>query len=242
MPQYRNDMTKPTEEEKMNNHLKSLLNQYKKTMDSDGKNVLGQNPHNTPHNTGSGEGPMRGPLMTWTTMLEAMDDVINSIEIGPPDTTGIEDGEIEPTSLPAPDMSGQTTDDKDLMDELNKIFTPILVMQGFENEMKPGKITESIEKAGVLTEQNVIQFDDATRMAQLISTCALLIQRKKNTEKWQMYAKAAAIRNQMKLDMQKEEYEAAKALAQKYLVMVSTTNSSPIARDAATSLLPQTQH
>ena len=96
--------------------------------------------------------------------------------------------------------------------------------------------------ASVLTEQNIISFDNATRMAQLISKCAILLQQQKNTEQYRMYAKAAAIRNKMKLEMQKTEYDNAKALAQKYLVMVSTKNSSPIARDAANALLPETQH
>jgi hypothetical protein len=91
-------------------------------------------------------------------------------------------------------------------------------------------------------EKNIIKFDDETRMAQLIAVCALLIARKKNSEKYQTYQKAATIKNKMKLEIQKDEYDAAKTLAQKYLVNVSTTNNSSVARDAANKLLPETQH
>ena len=45
----------------------------------------------------------------------------------------------------------------------------------------------------------------------------------------------------MKLEIQKDEYDEAKELAQKYLVNVATSNNSSVARNAAQSLLPQTQ-
>ena len=125
--------------------------------------------------------------------------------------------------------------------ELNKLFTPILVMQGFEGSIAD-QINEAFSEASVLTEKNMISFDNKTRMAQLISVCALLIARQKNSEKYQLYKKAAIIKNKMKLDIQKEEYDRAQALAQKFLVKVSTTNNSSIARDAANNLLPETQH
>ena len=130
---------------------------------------------------------------------------------------------------------------KDLLEELNQIFTPILVMQSLEGNMAD-KINEAFSEASVLMEKNIIKFDDETRMAQLISICALLIARKKNSEKYQAYQKAATIKNKMKIEIQKDEYDEAKALAQKYLVNVSTTNNSSVARDAANNLLPETQH
>jgi hypothetical protein len=79
-------------------------------------------------------------------------------------------------------------------------------------------------------------------MAQLISVCSLLIARQKNTKEYQMYKKAADIKNNMKLEIQKREYSAASDLAQKFLVKVSTTNNSSIARKSASDLLPETQH
>ena len=101
---------------------------------------------------------------------------------------------------------------------------------------------KELADSGTLTEKTMISFDDPDRMAQLQSVCALLIAQKKNTENWQLYKKAAAVKNQSKLNIQKEEYEAAKNLAQRYLIKVSTTNNSAVARDAAKELLPQTQH
>lgn len=162
-------------------------------------------------------------------ILEAMDDISASIENQSDDI------------IESPMNAENVLDDQDLMDELNKIFTPVLVSQGFEKEIADKKQSE-ITEAGVLTEKNIIAFDEPARMSQLISVCALLLAKKKNSPKWQMFVKAAAIKKQSKIDIQKEEYDNAKALAQKYLVMVSTTNNSSVARDAATDLLPQTQH
>ncbi len=132
-------------------------------------------------------------------------------------------------------------EDKELMDELNKIFTPVLVSQKFSKDISDHS-NEALSEAGVLTERNIIAFDDETRMSQLISVCALLLAKKKDTENWKLYKQAALLKKQSKINIQKEEYTDAKELAQKYLVMVSTTNNSAVARDAANELLPQTQH
>ena len=147
----------------------------------------------------------------------------------------------------------QTTDDnskqhpltadceKELLAELNKIFTPVLIMQGFEKDIAD-KTKEAMSESSILTEKNMIGFDDNSRMAQLLSVCALLIAKHKNTDNWQIFKKASMEKNQSKLAIQKEEYNDAKTLAQKYLVMVSTTNNSSVARDSASDLLPYTQH
>lgn len=131
--------------------------------------------------------------------------------------------------------------DDDLIAKLNKLFTPTLVMQKYQKDIADSA-NNDISEATELTEANIISFDDQTRMSQLISVCALLIAEKKNTEKWQLFKKATAIKKQTKLDIQKEEYNEAKALAQKYLVNVATTNNSSVARQAANDLLPQTNH
>ena len=175
-------------------------------------------------------------VMTWSQMLESIDEITTSINNQP---DNIEDTPIEGNL--ANEMPTSEVDEEDLLNQLNTIFTPILVMQKFEGDVSD-KIQDALSEAAVLTEKNIIKFDDATRMAQLISTCALLIARQKKSEKYQMYEKAAKLKNQMKLDIQKEEYDAAKSLAQKFLVKVSTTNNSPVARDAANDLLPETQH
>lgn len=222
-----------TDESNLDNHYQGLLNDTRKSMDSSGSDVK-DNPHQ--NNGTAGKNPtgfMSGPLMNWTQILESLDNITSSIENQESDVLNqqVSDQEVENIE----------DSEKRLLDKLNQIFTPILIMQGFENDV-PQKIQEAMEQGSVLTERNIIQFDDATRMAQLISTCAILLQQEKNTEKYQAYQKAARIRNQMKLDMQKEEYDNAKALAQKYLVMVATSNNSSVARSAANNLLPETQH
>lgn len=178
-------------------------------------------------------GLSKGDKMNYSKMLESMNTIMEGIE---EDST-----DIKTDSIPENISEKNDNNDDELLKELNQIFTPILVMQGIEGDMSD-KINEAFSEASVLMEKNIIKFDDETRMAQLISICALLIARKKNSEKYQMYQKAATIKNQMKIEIQKDEYDAAKALAQKYLVNVSTTNNSSVARDAANDLLPQTQH
>lgn len=175
-------------------------------------------------------------LKSMNEAMDAVNDSLDNIE-----NQSVEDVPNPPMSTEDSNPEGNEGSEEELLDQLNKIFTPILVMQKYEGDMSD-QIQETLSEAAVLTEQNIIKFDDSTRMAQLISTCALLIARQKNSEKYQMYQKAATIRNKMKLDIQKEEYEAAKALAQKFLVKVSTTNNSSVARNAANELLPETQH
>ena len=217
--------------DKMNNDMKSKLNTYKKSMDSTGEDFK-----DAPKNKlGSGkeyDSTTSGNLMTFTTLLEFMDAVTDNL----PSATS----DMSNETFTDPNINNEDSENE-LLDQLNQIFTPILVMQNFENDV-PSKIQEAMSEASILTEKNIIKFDDATRMSQLISVCALLLSKQKNSEKFQMYQKAATIRNQMKIEIQKEEYEAAKALAQKYLVKVSTTNNSSVARDAANNLLPETQH
>ena len=125
-----------------------------------------------------------------------------------------------------------------LVDELNKIFTPVLIMQNYETD-KTDQIKEALSEASLLTEKNIIQFDNETKMAQLIATCALLIARAKNTSDYQKFIQASRDKKQAKLDIQTTEYNDAKALAQKYLVNVSTKNGSAVARKLATELLPE---
>lgn len=226
-----------TDDSKMNSHYQSLLNDYKKSMDSAGDDVI-EIPHMSPPKGNGDSGVMHTGLMSFTQMLESI-SMISELCDNPPCPTTEDDLEDAPIAEPSEEPA--SSDNTDLLDELNQIFTPILVMQNFEGDM-PGKIQEALAEASVLMERNIIQFDDATRMAQLIAVCSLLIAKKKNTPEYQMYQKAAVIRNKMKLDIQRKEYDDAKALAQQFLVKVSTTNNSSIARDAATSLLPETQH
>lgn len=171
--------------------------------------------------------------MNWNQLLEAMDEVTDSVDSGPNDAESITDSEVDSSPTPI--------DDKALLAELNTIFTPVLVMQGYQADIAD-KVNAAVSEAAVLTEMNMMKFDEPARMAQLIAVCARLINKQRNTPEWQLFKKAAILRDKASNDMQKKTYDEAKTLAQKYLVMVSTTNNSSEARDAANDLLPQTQH
>lgn len=129
--------------------------------------------------------------------------------------------------------------DDELMNDLNTVFTPILIMQSLEGDISE-KVKEGLSEDNILTERSCLKFDDSARMAQLLSVCALLIARQKNSPKYQMYKKAMAVVKNTKLEIQRDEAAAAQALAQKYLVKVSTSSNSSIARKAANDLLPLT--
>lgn len=162
-------------------------------------------------------------------LLEAMDNVLDNISAEDP---------LEAQTI---DSDGKDVDEDALLKELNTLFTPVLVMQSYEKDIAD-KANSELSESGILTERNIINFDDESRMAQLIAVCSKLIAKQKNTSAWQMFSKAAQMKKESSLRIQKEEYDEAKTLAQKYLVMVSTSNVNSVARDAANDLLPQTQH
>lgn len=217
----------PVDEDKVNKHMKSLLDDYVDSADADGEDVKNI-PHNNPFGNGSYSSMLNGGMMTFASIMESLDAAENSIGNAADD----------PTEMP---IEPQGYNEDEAIEELNKIFTPVLVMQNFEKDIADKTMAE-MESADVLTERSIIQFDDETRMAQLIAVCAKIIAKQKDTEAWQMYKKAAVLKKKAGLEIQKQEYNDAKTLAQKYLVSVSTTNPSSVVRDAATDLLPQTQH
>lgn len=219
---------KPVDEDKMNKHMTDVLDEYIDSSKASGEDVK-EIPHNKPA-TGSGSysSMLNGGMMTFASIMESLEAAENSIGADFSDT------------MEQP-IEKEGYDEKEALEELKKLFTPVLVMQNFEKDIADKTMAE-MESADVLTERSIIQFDDETRMAQLIATCAKIIAKQKNTEAWQMYKKAAVLKKKAGLEIQKQEYNDAKTLAQKYLVAVSTTNPSSAARDAATDLLPQTQH
>lgn len=220
--------TSGVDDNKMNNNFISILKGNRKSSQENGEDVK-DNPHTAPAGGKGNNDLFKSDTMNgWTEVLESMRILMEEIQ--------------EITSDPLnTTISEEETDNSDLLDQLNQIFTPILVMQGFEGDMSD-QIKEAFSEASVLLEKNIIKFDEQARMAQLIAVCSLLIAKKKNSPKYQMYEKAATIRNQMKLEIQKDEYNEAKVLAQQYLVKIATTNNSSVARDAANDLLPETQH
>ena len=224
----------PDSDKSLNKHYSDLLDDYIDAADTD-TTPRKENPKDKPNGGNTPGGVMHSHLMTWTQMLEAMEDVEASMENPVSEGDDIIDSPMEDTS------SNISLDDPEIMNRLDQMFTPILVSQGFEKDIADQKQSE-IAEAVTFTEKNIISFDDETRMSQLISVCALLLAQKKNTQNWQMFKKSAAIKKQSKINIQKEEYDDAKTLAQKYLLKVANTNNSSVARQAANDLLPQTQH
>lgn len=219
--------TKPVDEDRMNNHMEDLLSQSMDSADASGKD-LENIAHNAPP-TSVASDLFKGDLMTFTQMLESLNTVERSIgyERYTEDVMG---DTIEPSGY----------NEEEALAELNKLFTPTLVMQNYEKEIADKGLNE-IESAGALTERTVIKFDDEARMAQLIAVAARIIAKQKDTEAWKLYKQAAVLKKKADLDLQKQEYSDAKALAQKYLTNISKTNPSSVARQAADDLLPQTQ-
>ena len=222
----------------------SGTNRYKDSADAAGVTGYGGKVQNIPNKSpSSGNAPDNSPLMSgsdlmsFTQMLETIEEINAGIDYASTDMLD------EPLGGNIPETLGMGTEGgtQELLETLNEIFTPILVMQGIEGSISE-QVMEACSEDNVLLERNVIKFDDSSRMAQLTSVCALLIARQKNSEQYRMYKEAAQIRNSMKLAIQKAEFEAAKALATQYLVKVSTTSNSSVARNAAQNLLPQTQH
>lgn len=204
---------KLVDENKINKHYSDLLKDYVDSANASGEDVK-EIAHKSP---------------AFNKIMEAFEVISSYIENG--------DGNI---------MNDETEHEecnceKDLIDELNKIFTPVLVMQNYEKEISD-KTQSEMESAKVLNERTIIKFDDESRMSQLIAVCAKLIAKQKNTKAWQMFKQAADLKKKAGLELQKEEYEEAKELAQKYLIDVSSTNPSSVARQAALELLPQTRH
>lgn len=217
----------PVDENKINQHYTDLLKQQINSADAAGEDVK-EIPHNKPAEGINKCSMFDGTMMNFTKIMEAF-ELIESF-IG---------SDKDAMELMVED--GGEYDEKEVLEELDKIFTPVLVMQNFEKEIAD-KAQSEMESAKVLTERTVIQFDDESRMAQLIAVCSKLIAKAKNTKAWQMFKQAAELKKKAGLELQKDEYDAAAALAQKYLVDVSSSNPSSVARNAALELLPQTRH
>lgn len=217
----------PVDENKVNQHYTDLLDMQMDSSKASGEDVK-EISHNAPAGGKQSCSMLSGGMMNFTKIMEAFDIISSFIENG---------GDIMDDSA----VSTASYDEEDVLDELDKIFTPVLVMQNFEKEIGDSAQAE-LESAKVLNERTVIQFDDEARMSQLINACAKLIAKAKNTKDWQMFKQAAELKKQAGLAIQKAEYDDAVALAQKYLIKVSSENPSSVARNAALELLPQTRH
>ena len=226
MPHHRDYRFTPIDDSNVDQSIKSGMEKSKKTVDYKGEPNT-YNRHGLPTSGKERPSLVSGTDLTdYTQMLEAMDKIEATVK----GTDTLEDDEI-----------GDVEDNsEELFAKLDKLYLPGLILQSYESSVSES-VKKDIREAQAFTERNNIQFDMSSRMAQLVRGCALLLQQKKNTKNYQMFVKASKIRREADLNMQKEEAESAKDLAQKYLVHVATMNPNQAARDAATKLLPITQ-
>lgn len=248
MPNHHNKANDMPSNEGINKRLLQDSNKIKDTVKYKSTGVKDQ-PHRSVTNPTNNDSILTGSSFTkdFTDIMESLNEVWRiyqemDMEVAPIPPDMIET-DIEVGVTDTPDnmsMAPSSVNNDELIDKLNKIFTPILIMQDAEDDMS-SEIKESLNTIGVLTERSTIHFDNKSRMDQLVSICAILLQQAKNTPEYQMYVKGHKLRKKAKLRMQELESQNAKDLAQKYLVNVSTSNPSEAARKAATNLLPETQ-
>lgn len=224
------DMITPKDEDKLNKKDEYEIDKYLGTYEDNDSTEVHDNKHGTSTMSKSVNSEIKSTIEP-IKIVEALDVVQQMIR------NLNESDDLGNSIVPDENLNG----DKDLLERLNKLYTPTLISQKFENDVADSANNE-IQNSGNLNKRTMVNFDKKTRVAQLISACAMLLAEKKNSPKWQMLLKADAIKNQTKLDIQREEYSNAIALAQRYLIMVSTTNNSSVARDAASELIPETQH
>lgn len=224
-------------------HAKSLQAHNRKATNdaSFGKDVKSNpnNPGAVPGGTPTGE--FSGDMMDFTfdnmgSFLEALNKMAESMD-------GLETSLMDAplTEEPAPTIGVGGDNTQELLETLNQIYTPILIMQSFEPDVA-GQIQEAFSEANLLTERNIIKFDESARMAQLQSVCALVLARQRQMPQYKAFESASSMARKLKLEIQKSLFAEAKALATQYLVKVSTTTTSAAARDSAQRLMPETQH
>lgn len=149
------------------------------------------------------------------------------------DVDNIEVDEDVPQEEPVEDDATETepnVSEEELFAQLNKIFLPVVRMQDAE---------EPVQESTVVMEKNVFRLDDASKVAQLLSLCAMLIARAKDTEAYKTYIRASEERRNAKIDIQNAEASEARALAAKYLNTLSANNDDEGARAVGVSLLKE---
>ncbi len=120
--------------------------------------------------------------------------------------------------------------EEELFAQLNKLFLPVVRMQDAE---------QPVQESTVVMEKNVFRLDDASKVAQLLSLCAMLIARAKDTEAYKTYIRASEERRNAKIDIQNAEASEARALAAKYLNTLSANDDDEGARAVGVSLLKE---
>lgn len=123
-----------------------------------------------------------------------------------------------------------------VMQSLEQIYTPILIAQSFQTGETKDQIQEHVSNLGLLTESNMIKFDNETKLAQLKSVCALLLSREEKSEKFKAFVKSYQLTKKLKMEIMKEKESEATELARQYLQKLSS-GSNEQAGQAATELL-----
>ena len=141
-----------------------------------------------------------------------------------------EDGPLEePVEDDATEIEPNVSEEE-LFAQLNKLFLPVVRMQDAE---------QPVQESTVVMEKNVFRLDDASKVAQLLSLCAMLIARAKDTEAYKTYIRASEERRNAKNDIQNAEASEARALAAKYLNTLSANDDDEGARAVGVSLLKE---
>lgn len=149
------------------------------------------------------------------------------------DVDNINVDEDVPLEEPVEDDATETepnVSEEELFNQLNKIFLPMVRMQDAE---------EPVQESTVVMEKNVFRLDDASKVAQLLSLCAMLIARAKDTEAYKTYIRASEERRNAKIDIQNAEASEARTLAAKYLNTLSANDDDEGARAVGVSLLKE---
>lgn len=149
------------------------------------------------------------------------------------DVDNINVDEDVPLEEPVEDDATETepnVSEEELFAQLNKLFLPVVRMQDAE---------QPVQESTVVMEKNVFRLDDASKVAQLLSLCAMLIARAKDTEAYKTYIRASEERRNAKIDIQNAEASEARALAAKYLNTLSANDDDEGARAVGVSLLKE---
>lgn len=149
------------------------------------------------------------------------------------DVDNINVDEDVPLEEPVEDDATETepnVSEEELFAQLNKLFLPVVRMQDAE---------QPVQESTVVMEKNVFRLDDASKVAQLLSLCAILIARAKDTEAYKTYIRASEERRNAKIDIQNAEASEARALAAKYLNTLSANDDDEGARAVGVSLLKE---
>ena len=145
------------------------------------------------------------------------------------DEIEVDDDADESDETPSDDKGESEVSEDELFDQLNQLFLPAIRMQDAEQPVQES----------VIMEKNMFQLDDATKTAHLLSLCAMLIARAKNTDDYQKFIRASNERRDAKLSIQQEEGAEAKELATKYLNTLASDTEDEGLKSIGVSLLKE---